>query len=55
VITALLVNYFGIGAAEGFTHTFSGWAIFLVSVVLLLALHRLVNLVWQRTAKATIR
>jgi exosortase len=55
VITALLVNYFGISAAEGFMHSFSGWAIFLVSVMLLLALHGLINTILRRTpATATL-
>ena len=37
--TALLTNYFGIQMAEGFLHAFSGWVIFLVSMVLLIAIH----------------
>ncbi|MGA8213708.1 MAG: exosortase/archaeosortase family protein [Candidatus Sulfotelmatobacter sp.] len=53
VITGLLVNYFGISAAEGFIHSFSGWAIFLISVMLLLALHRLINTIPRRTTAAT--
>jgi exosortase len=52
VITGLLVNYFGISAAEGFMHSFSGWAIFLVSVMLLLGLHGLINTLSRRTAAA---
>jgi exosortase len=52
VITALLVNYFGIGAAEGFVHSFSGWVIFLVSVMLLLGLHGLINTLLRRSAVA---
>jgi exosortase len=50
VITALLVNYFGFRMAEGFMHSFSGWAIFMVSVMLLLALHGLINKLLPRTA-----
>jgi exosortase len=50
VITALLVNYFGIKAAEGFMHSFSGWAIFLVSVMLLVALHGLITRIARRPA-----
>jgi exosortase len=50
VITALLVNYFGISAAEGFMHSFSGLAVFLVSVMLLMALHALISKIWRRTA-----
>jgi len=53
VVTAMLVNYFGIRAAEGFMHEFSGWVIFLVSVVLLLALHGLIRKVLPPTGAAT--
>jgi len=35
--TGVLAHYFGIEAAEGFYHTFSGWLIFLVAFGLLLA------------------
>jgi exosortase len=49
VITALLVNYFGFRAAEGFMHSFSGWVIFLVSVMLLLVLHGLITAILRRT------
>jgi len=55
VITAMLVNYFGIGAAEGFAHSFSGLAVFLVSVMLLLALHALINKFLPRTAGVSTR
>jgi exosortase len=54
VITAMLVNYFGIRAAEGFMHSFSGWVIFLISVMLLLGLHRLITAIPRRTAKPAI-
>jgi exosortase len=37
--TALLTNYFGIQMAEGFLHAFSGWVIFVVSMMLLIAIH----------------
>lgn len=35
--TGVLAHYFGIEAAEGFYHTFSGWLIFVVAFGLLLA------------------
>jgi exosortase len=38
-VTAILTHYWGLAAAEGFLHSFSGWAIFVVSMVLLFALH----------------
>jgi exosortase len=37
--TALLTNYFGVQMAEGFLHLFQGWVIFVVSMVLLVAIH----------------
>ena len=39
--TGLLVQYWGQDAAEGFFHTFSGWLVFVVSLILLFALHQL--------------
>jgi exosortase len=38
-VTAILTHYWGLAAAEGFLHSFSGWAIFVVSMVLLFAIH----------------
>lgn len=37
--TALLTNYFGVQMAEGFLHLFQGWVIFVVSMILLVAIH----------------
>ena len=34
--TGVLAHYFGIEAAEGFYHTFSGWLIFVIAFVMLL-------------------
>ena len=39
--TGLLVQYWDPDKAEGFFHAFSGWLIFVVSVLMLFALHRL--------------
>jgi exosortase len=55
VITAILVNYYGYKTAEGFMHSFSGWAIFLVSVILLLVLHGLITKMMRGTAGAATR
>jgi EpsI family protein len=47
--TGLLAHYWSPQAAEGFFHTFSGWLIFVVSLLLLFALHgalRLVDRKW---------
>jgi exosortase len=41
MITALMTNYIGPKAAEGFMHEFSGWVIFVVATVLFLGLHSL--------------
>ena len=41
MITALMTNYIGLQAAEGFMHEFSGWVIFVVATVLFLGLHSL--------------
>jgi exosortase len=40
--TGVAAQYYGPGAAEGFFHEFSGWAVFVVAFAALLALHRLV-------------
>jgi exosortase len=41
MITALMTNYIGPRAAEGFMHEFSGWVIFVVATALFLGLHSL--------------
>lgn len=43
--TAMLTYYWGPKAAEGFLHSFSGWAIFIVATCLLLMLHKAMNAV----------
>ncbi len=43
MITAIMANYIGPKAAEGFMHEFSGWVIFVVATVLFLALHSLMT------------
>jgi len=48
MITALMANYIGPQAAEGFMHEFSGWVIFLVATVLFLAFHSLLNLLRRK-------
>jgi exosortase len=39
MITALMANYIGPQAAEGFVHEFSGWVIFVFATALFLGLH----------------
>lgn len=49
--TGLAGIYWGQDKAEGFFHEFSGWVIFVLSLLMLLALHNLIRLVvhkWQR-------
>jgi exosortase len=41
--TGLLVQYWDPEKAEGFFHAFSGWLIFVVSLLMLFALHRALN------------
>ena len=38
--TGLLVQYWDPDKAEGFFHTFSGWLIFVVALIMLFAVHR---------------
>lgn len=47
--TGLLVQYWDPLKAKGFFHIFSGWLIFVISLLLLVSLHRL--LAWFQTAK----
>ena len=42
--TGLLVQYWDPEKAEGFFHAFSGWLIFVVSLLMLFAVHRLLVL-----------
>lgn len=45
--TGLLVQYWDPEKAEGFFHEFSGWLIFVVSLLLLYLLHRIVCIFWH--------
>ena len=47
--TGLLVQYWDPDKAEGFFHVFSGWLIFVVSLLMLYLLHRLLRAVWRET------
>lgn len=50
--TGLLGQYWDPDKAQGFFHEFSGWLIFVLSVVMLFAVHRLMNARAQRNQKA---
>lgn len=46
--TGLLVQYWDPEKAQGFFHTFSGWLIFVVSLVLLFLTHQALHRLWGR-------
>jgi exosortase len=45
--TGLLVQYWDPDKAEGFFHTFSGWLIFVVALILLFAVHSVISRIWK--------
>ncbi|MFZ3339647.1 MAG: VPLPA-CTERM-specific exosortase XrtD [Terriglobales bacterium] len=47
--TGMIVQYWDPDKAEGFYHEFEGWVVFVVSLILLFALHSLINLIWKNT------
>jgi exosortase len=49
--TGLLVQYWDPEKAEGFFHEFSGWLIFMVSLVMVYLLHRIVRVFWREEGK----
>ncbi|MGA2237495.1 MAG: exosortase, partial [Terriglobales bacterium] len=49
--TGLLVQYWDPDKAEGFFHTFSGWLIFVVALIMLFAVHRVISLIWGSSEK----
>ena len=51
--TGLLVQYWDPDKAAGFFHDFSGWLIFVVSLIMLFVLHRLLRLVLRRSTEDT--
>jgi exosortase len=51
--TGIAAHYYGVEAAHGFFHTFSGWLVFLVAFLMLGLLHRIVVLI--RPNKAAIK
>jgi exosortase len=44
--TGLLIQYWDPERAQGFFHEFSGWLIFVASLVMLYLLHRIVRILW---------
>ena len=49
--TGLLVQYWDADKAEGYFHLSWGWIIFVVSILLLTALHGLIGLMWSENDK----
>jgi exosortase D (VPLPA-CTERM-specific) len=45
--TGLIVQYWDPDKAEGFYHTFGGWVIYVVALVMLFAVHRSLCLIWK--------
>ena len=45
--TGLLVQYWDPEKAQGFFHEFSGWLIFVISLVMLYLLHRTIRILWH--------
>jgi exosortase len=52
--TGLLVQYWDPDKAEGFFHTFSGWIIFVVSILLLFAVRRILHWMLDRALDRTL-
>jgi exosortase len=50
--TGLLVQYWDPDKAEGFFHTFSGWLIFVVALIMLYVVHELISRIWKSGAEA---
>ena len=51
--TGLLVQYWTPEMADGYYHTFEGWLIFVISLVMLYGLHALIGLIWpERSEKS---
>jgi exosortase/archaeosortase family protein len=46
--TGLLVQYWNPEKAEGFFHSFEGWLIFVVSLIMLFVLHSLIVRIWKK-------
>ena len=51
-VTGLLVRYWDPEKAMGFFHTFEGWLVFVVALIMLFALHRLICLIWKSSPAA---
>jgi exosortase len=50
--TGLIVQYWDPNKAEGFFHLFSGWLVFVVSLLMLFALHRVFKIFNRKAERA---
>ena len=50
--TGVAAHFYGPEAAEGFSHTFSGWIIFVAAFIMLFVLHRVIALIVPNRQKA---
>jgi len=50
--TGVAAHFYGPEAAEGFSHTFSGWIIFIAAFIMLFVLHRIIVLIAPRKETA---
>jgi exosortase/archaeosortase family protein len=48
--TGLLVQYWDPDKAQGFFHAFSGWLIFLISLLMLYLVHEFLRICWHEGA-----
>jgi exosortase len=53
--TGLMVEGWGVERAEGTIHALSGWLVFVASLALIFALHRLVRILWVGRSEAAVR
>jgi exosortase len=53
VVTGLIGQWFGVGYAQGFFHTFSSWLVFVFAFLCLLGVHSTIRLVQARRGKRT--
>jgi len=53
--TGLIGQYFGRDKAEGFLHSFQGWLVFVVSLLMLFALHALINRIWKEKPQSDVK
>jgi exosortase len=52
--TGLLVQYWDADKAEGYFHASWGWIIFVISLLMLYALHSLIQLLWRERDEKTV-